>query len=284
MSIYEGQSNENRKDKGIPITGHEGPRGMWMQGSTYSQPRQKDEEGWLVLRSTAFTPGEIYRYSFYRRLSGPQDQSGHERCEEKSPPLRHLGRPARSQVPCHLSHNENRTPATKWQWNLFYSKVIARSVNTFILLGDVTINSTLVERGRSLMDPQPHPFLHFLIQMEPMSMNVFLQVAKNVEVTRGKIWAVRSVFKCFPAKSLKLIPHQIGSMWMGIIMQKDDSIRQQSRTFWLYNALQRVCIALHIACDSKCNTANKVTVFDYLAREGFLQDSITFAQRRIHFF
>ena len=26
-----------KKGKGIPITGHEGPRGMWMQGSTYSQ-------------------------------------------------------------------------------------------------------------------------------------------------------------------------------------------------------------------------------------------------------
>ena len=29
----------NGKGKGIPITGHEGPRGMCMQGSTYSQPR-----------------------------------------------------------------------------------------------------------------------------------------------------------------------------------------------------------------------------------------------------
>ena len=27
------------KGKGIPIIGHEGPWGMWMQGSTYSQPR-----------------------------------------------------------------------------------------------------------------------------------------------------------------------------------------------------------------------------------------------------
>ena len=53
--------------------------------------------------------------------------------------------------------NENWTPATKWQRNLFYSKVIARSVNTFIPLGDETINSSLVERGRSLIDPQPQP-------------------------------------------------------------------------------------------------------------------------------
>ena len=63
--------------------------------------------------------------------------------------------------------NENRTPATKWQWNLYYWKVIARSVNTFIPLGDETINTSLVERGRSLMDPQPHLLLQFLIQVCP---------------------------------------------------------------------------------------------------------------------
>ena len=119
--------------------------------------------------------------------------------------------------------NENRTPATKWQRNLFYSKVNAISVNT--------INSSLTERGRSLMDPQPHPLLHFLVQMKPMSTNVFLQVAKNVEVTRGNFWAVRRMLKCFPAKSQKLIPHQIGSMGTGIIVQKDDSVRQHSRAF-----------------------------------------------------
>ena len=65
--------------------------------------------------------------------------------------------------------NENRTPATTWKWNLFYSKVIARSVNTFIQLGDETINSRLVERSRSLMNPQPRPHLHFLVQMKPNS-------------------------------------------------------------------------------------------------------------------
>ena len=45
------------KGKGIPITGHEGPRGMWIQGSTYSQPRHKEEVGWLVLHSATFIPG-----------------------------------------------------------------------------------------------------------------------------------------------------------------------------------------------------------------------------------
>ena len=81
------------------------------------------------------------------------------------------------------------------------------------------------------MDPQPHPLLHFLIRMKSTSTNVFLQVSKNVEVTRGKLWAVRRMLKCFPAKSLKLIPHQIISMGTGVIMQKDDSVRQHSRVF-----------------------------------------------------
>ena len=48
--------------------------------------------------------------------------------------------------------------------------------------------------------------------MKPTSMNVFLQVAKNIEVTRGKIWIVWRMFNCLPAKSLKFIPHQIGSI------------------------------------------------------------------------
>ena len=93
--------------------------------------------------------------------------------------------------------SENRKSATNWQWNLFYSKVIARSVNTFIPLGNETINSSPVERGGSLMDPQPRPLLHFLVRMKPTSTNLFLQVAKNVEVRRGKIWAVRRMLKCF---------------------------------------------------------------------------------------
>ena len=103
--------------------------------------------------------------------------------------------------------NENWTPATKWQRNLFYSKLISRSVNTFIPPGDETINSSLVERGRSLMDPQPHSLLHFLIRTKKTSTNVLLQVAKNVEVTKAKNWAVRRMLKCFPAKSVKLVPH-----------------------------------------------------------------------------
>ena len=118
--------------------------------------------------------------------------------------------------------------AVKWKMNtryevtmeFIYSKVIARSVNTFIPLGDETINSSLVDRGRSLMDPQPHLLLHFLIWIKPTSTNVFLQVVKNVEVTRGKIWAVRRILKCFPAKFLKLIPHQIDSMGRALSIKR----------------------------------------------------------------
>ena len=40
------------------------------------------------------------------------------------------------------------------------------------------------------MDPQHHPLLDFLVQMKPTSTNVFLQFAKNVEVTRGKICGI----------------------------------------------------------------------------------------------
>ena len=50
---------------------------MWVQRSTYTQPQHYEKVGWLVLCSAAFTPGENTPYSFYRRLSGPQDQSGH---------------------------------------------------------------------------------------------------------------------------------------------------------------------------------------------------------------
>ena len=106
----------------------------------------------------------------------------------------------------------------------------------FVSLGDEAIDFSLVERGRSLTNPQPHPLLHFLVRMKPTDTNVFLQVAQNVEATRAKTWVVRRMLKCFPATSLKLIPHQIGSMGTGVIMQKDDSVRQLSRAFWLYGA------------------------------------------------
>lgn len=59
------------------------------------------------------------------------------------------------------------------------------------------------------------------------------------------------MLKCFPPKSLKLFRQQIGSMGMGVIMWKDDSIWQYSRVFLLYGVsqfLKCVCIALCIDC------------------------------------
>ena len=57
-------------------------------------------------------------------------------------------------------------------------------------------------------------------------------------VTRGKIWDVRRIYMCFPAKSLKRIPHQIGSMGTGVVMQKDDSVGQHSRALRFYSESQ----------------------------------------------
>ena len=133
---------------------------------------------------------------------------------------------------------KNKQPLQSDNGIWFIQKEFATTEYIFIPLGEETNNSSLVERGRSLMDPQPRPLLHFLVRMKPTSTNVFLQVNKNEEVTRGKICAVRRMFKCFPAKFLKLIPHEIGSMGTGVIMQKDDSVRQHSRAFSLYGASQ----------------------------------------------
>ena len=56
-------------------------------------------------------PGESPRFSFYKRLSGPQDQSGHEGVKKNLQPLRHMGlnpvRPASSQAPCRLIYLVN---------------------------------------------------------------------------------------------------------------------------------------------------------------------------------
>ena len=114
---------------------------------------------------------------------------------------------------------------------MFYSKVIATSVNTFIPLGDETINSSLVETGRSLMDPQPHPLLHFLVPMKPTSTNVFSQVAKNVEVTGGKIWAVWRMFEVFPSQVSEAYTSLDWQYEDGCYHEKDDSVRQHSRAF-----------------------------------------------------
>ena len=57
---------------------------MWMIGSTYLQPQHEEEVGRLALCLAIFTP-EKPQYSFYRRSSGPQDQSGHEGVKKTLP-------------------------------------------------------------------------------------------------------------------------------------------------------------------------------------------------------
>ena len=52
------------------------------------------------------------------------------------------------------------------------------------------------------MDPHPYPLLYFLVRMKPTSTNVFLQVAKIVEVTRGKDLGCTEDAEVFPTKSL----------------------------------------------------------------------------------
>ena len=72
--------------KGIPIIGHEGPRGMWMQGThTYVYTAMALGK----CRMASPTLGRLYpRDSFYSRLSGPQEQSGYEGVKKISTPPR----------------------------------------------------------------------------------------------------------------------------------------------------------------------------------------------------
>ena len=74
--------------------------------------------------------------------------------------------------------------------------------------------------------------------MKATSMNVFFRSPKMWKSQRGTIWAVWRMLNYFPGKFMKLIPHQIDSMGTGVIMQKDDSVRQHSRVFWLHGASQ----------------------------------------------
>ena len=57
------------------INNNEGPRGMLMQGYTYSQPQQHEEVGWLVP-----TLGRPYpRYTFYRTPKSVWTRSSDEK-------------------------------------------------------------------------------------------------------------------------------------------------------------------------------------------------------------
>jgi hypothetical protein len=72
------------KGKAHPRTGHEGPEGEERYTSTLSLTSAVDEVGWLKSRPGCYTTGKENRYPFYRRLGGPQGQSG--RVRKISPP------------------------------------------------------------------------------------------------------------------------------------------------------------------------------------------------------
>ena len=72
--------------------------------------------GWGRVASP--TLGRLYPlgnpwYSFYRRLSGPQDQSGHGVKKNLRHPGSNPGRPAWSQAPCCLSHLDHSSRREK---------------------------------------------------------------------------------------------------------------------------------------------------------------------------
>ena len=73
-------------------------------------------------------------------------------------------------------------------------------------VGYEEINSRPVEGGRSLMDSQPHPLLHFLVRMKPASNNVFLQVAKNVGVRKGEVVDCTEDVEVFPSQISEAYP------------------------------------------------------------------------------
>ena len=66
-----------------------------------------------------------YRYSFYRRLSGPHDQSGH--------PASNPGRPASSQAPCRSSYLTHHTfiKKTKIFYDACFQDLDKRSCGRF---------------------------------------------------------------------------------------------------------------------------------------------------------
>ena len=67
--------------------------------------------------------------------------------------------------------------------------------------------------------------------MKPTSTNVLVEVAKNVEVTREKDLDCTEDVEMFPSQISEAYPSSVGSMWRGVIMQKDNSVRQHSRRF-----------------------------------------------------
>ena len=98
-------NNNKSKDKGHPRTGHEGPKGEYRYeySSTLSLTSALDGVGGQRHTAAALPP-EKTRYPLYKKLGGPQGQSG--RTRKISPPtgIRSPDRPVRSESLYRLSY------------------------------------------------------------------------------------------------------------------------------------------------------------------------------------
>ena len=56
------------------------------------------------------------------------------------------------------------------------------------------------------MYPQPHPLLHFLVQMKQTATNVFLQVAKKCGSHKGKDLVCTEDVEVFPSQISEAYP------------------------------------------------------------------------------
>jgi len=73
MTDFKGKGQD--KDKVHPLTGHEGPEGEYRYNSTLSLTLALGGVGGQHHAPAVLPPGKT-RYPLYRRLGGPQGQSG----------------------------------------------------------------------------------------------------------------------------------------------------------------------------------------------------------------
>jgi hypothetical protein len=90
--------------------------------------------------------------------------------------------------------NENGSEAKIYYRTFLTPKVISKTVNTFIPLGDKTANPILAKACG--LSTEPHLYLgtHVFVRCKPMSTNVSLQVSKNVKIA----WGEGTLSLCLP--------------------------------------------------------------------------------------
>jgi hypothetical protein len=89
-----------------PVTGHEGPESEQRQVKLYSFINLVlDGGGWSSSRPCRFTPGKGTLYPLYRRLGGPQGQSGW--VQKISPPPGFVTNYIVQYCGCHARNNQH---------------------------------------------------------------------------------------------------------------------------------------------------------------------------------